>query len=697
MLLGKLFNHSRLRIKPYLLIGNILLFVTLNAIIIYSPFIPKNIELSINDISDTTITSPRYLAFESSVDKKVNKSTKKQIENSIAPVYSINKTINHAIIENIHVFFEDILSRNSNNYSIYIKQLLNEKDIQTLKSLEPNTLIQLKNETIETTNLILSSGIKEINETTLKATIQTKLSNYKPETHPIISKIILHYLQPNITIDHTQTQLIIKQALHSIIPQKTTYKQGQPIIYENEQVTAYHIEVFKALNMYDQKAKIKPFLGILLLTGFSFIILDRFIFLFYKKAYSLKKLTLVFLIITILNVFALFILKFLFTPKLGQLFFLIPIPLAAMLLTTLISTNIALLTGTLISAMIALMSHMHFETFIFLFISNCISAYFIRNTSKRSDLIIAGYKIGSMNILVILSLGLIAQQTNYSWYVINMLSGLGNGIASAMISLAILPYLEHFFKITTNQTLLELSNLNHPILKRLMMDAPGTYQHSLMVANFSEAAAEAIGANAVLCRVGSYFHDIGKLKRPIFFSENQFSENNPHDTIAPRISKLIITSHVKEGLELAKKHKLPDSIQDIIEQHHGTSLLTVFYSHAIAKEGKKSSADEEFRYTGPKPQTKEAGIIMLADAVEAATRALKKPTPQKIESTINKIIKTKLDDKQLSECPLSFNEIFIIQSTFSYLLIGMKHSRVDYNKEIENLTTSSDFKSMSST
>ncbi len=594
-------------------------------------------------------------------------------------------------------FFEDILSRTPNTYSIYIKQLLNEKDIQTLKSLENKTLIQLKNEAIETTSLILSSGIKEINEKKLKTKIHTKLSNYKTETHPIISKIILHYLQPNITIDHTQTQLIIKQALNSITPQKTTYKQGQPIIYEHERVTAYHIEVFKALNMYNQKAKIKPFLGILLLTGFNFIILDRFILLFYKKAYSLKKLTLVFLIITILNVFALFILKFLFTPKLGQLFFLIPIPLAAMLLTTLISTNIALLTGTLISAMIALMSHMHFETFIFLFISNCISAYFIRNTSKRSDLIIAGYKIGITNILIILSLGLIAQQTNYLWYGINILFGLGNGIASAMISLAILPYLEHLFKITTNQTLLELSNLNHPILKRLMMDAPGTYQHSLMVANFSEAAAEAIGANAILCRVGGYFHDIGKLKRPIFFYENQFSENNPHDTIAPRISKLIITSHVKEGVELAKKHKLPDSIQDIIEQHHGTSLLSVFYSHAIAKEGNNSSADEEFRYPGPKPQTKETGIIMLADAVEAATRALKKPTPQKIESTINKIIKAKLDDKQLSECPLSFNEIFIIQSTFSYLLIGMKHNRLDYDKEIENLTNNNDVKSTSKT
>jgi len=218
-----------------------------------------------------------------------------------------------------------------------------------------------------------------------------------------------------------------------------------------------------------------------------------------------------------------------------------------------------------------------------------------------------------------------------------------------------------------------------------MIDAPGTYQHSLVVANFAEAAAEKIGANPLLCRVGSYFHDIGKLKRPLFFSENQFSSTNPHEKLAPRVSASLITAHVTDGLMLAKKHKLPPCLCDIIEQHHGTSLLHLFYTQ---EQHHSSSAtdDNAFRYPGPLPTTKEAGIVMLADTIEAAARALPDPTPEKIDALISKLIKEKCDEKQLIYCPISLKDIHIIGQTIAHLLRSLSHSRLDYDAELAKLT-----------
>ena len=682
-----IFHINKKQLNRYAIYGLLALSIIINTAIIYSPFIPQNIDLEINDIALSTITSPRYLEFESNSDKSVNKKAEKNIIDTITPVYSINQTINSAIIENIVLFFDDISSNSTNQFSIYISQILSTEDTYYLKSLSHDTLQQLKSDTLSIANQFLSNGIKEINRDAIKNTIPKLLESYNPTLQDISYKIIIHYLQPNLTIDQQQTNLIIKQALSSQNKQKTIYKEGQPIIYEGERVNETQIEVFKALNIYNSKASYIELFGIFIFTFIGIIILDRFIHNFYKRAYSLKYICLTLLVLTLLVLIGRLTLLSTYLPSNILTYLLIPISISSMLLTFLVSSNIALITGSLISLFISLLFNMDFNVFIFLFLSTCFSTFVVLKSYKRSDLIVSGYFIGAFNICCIVAIGLISKETTYSWYGFNALFAFGNGVFSAMVTLAILPYFELLFKITTNQTLLELANLNHPLLKRLMMDAPGTYQHSLMVANLSEAAAESIGANNILCRVGSYFHDIGKLKRPVFFSENQFTQDNPHETIAPRISKMIILSHVKEGVELAIKHKLPTILKDLIEQHHGTSLLSVFYTQAISKEGELPSTDDEFRYPGPKPQTKEAGIIMLADSVEAATRSIEKSTPQKIENMINKIFKDKLDDLQLSDCPLSLNEVFMIKSSFLYLFRGIQHNRVDYVKEVEKLNS----------
>src|SRR6266550_3564095 len=253
---------------------------------------------------------------------------------------------------------------------------------------------------------------------------------------------------------------------------------------------------------------------------------------------------------------------------------------------------------------------------------------------------------------------------------------IGNGILTATLVGGALPILENLFQITTDISWLEASDLNHPLLRRMTIEAPGTYHHSLVVANLAEAAAEAIGANATLCRVCSYFHDAGKLVKPEYFTENMSFERNPHDDLAPTMSALIIIAHVKEGIDLALKHRLNQRIIDIIQEHHGTSLVYYFYQRAIqqqedARAGGKimnireedipEVQEESFRYSGPKPQTKESAIVSLADIVESASRSLEKPTPQKVEQLINELIEERIADGQLDECDLTLGDPLLDQ------------------------------------
>jgi putative nucleotidyltransferase with HDIG domain len=249
--------------------------------------------------------------------------------------------------------------------------------------------------------------------------------------------------------------------------------------------------------------------------------------------------------------------------------------------------------------------------------------------------------------------------------------------------MGVLPYLENIFGITTSIKLLELANPSQPLLKKLMTEAPGTYHHCIMVGNLGEAAAEAIGANGLEVRLGAYYHDIGKLKRPYFFAENQFSGNNPHNNMTPQLSTLIITSHVKDGIEMAKEAKLPPIIIQMIAQHHGDSLVSFFYSKA--KETDPQAKERDYRYEQPKPQTKEAAILMMADTVEAAVRSKKNATPGQIEGFIRTLIKGKLNDGQFDECELTFRDLELIAEAFTRVINGIYHKRIEYPPQANEL------------
>ena len=321
---------------------------------------------------------------------------------------------------------------------------------------------------------------------------------------------------------------------------------------------------------------------------------------------------------------------------------------------------------------------------------------------RRSKLIRAGIGVGLAIWLLSLTFGLIGPinwlfPTANDWGMIGLQSALavGNGILTATLVGGALPILENLFQITTDISWLEASDLNHPLLRRMTIEAPGTYHHSLVVANLAEAAAEAIGVNATLCRVCSYFHDVGKLVKPEYFTENMAFGRNPHDDLAPTMSALIIIAHVKEGVDLALKHRLNQRIIDIIQEHHGTSLVRYFYQRALQQHedalagGKIMRLREDdvpkvheasFRYSGPKPQTKESAIVSLADTVESASRSLVKPTPQKIETLVNELIEERISDRQLDECDLTLGELKTIADRFRFTLLSMLHSRIAYPK-----------------
>ena len=328
---------------------------------------------------------------------------------------------------------------------------------------------------------------------------------------------------------------------------------------------------------------------------------------------------------------------------------------------------------------------------------------------RRSRLIRAGFFVGLAIWLLSLTFGLIGPinwfyPTVNDWGMLGMQSALaiGNGIITAMIVGGALPMLENLFGITTDISWLEASDLNHPLLRRMTIEAPGTYHHSLVVANLAEAGAEAIGANATLCRVCAYFHDVGKLVKPEYFTENMAFGRNPHDDLAPTMSALIIIAHVKEGVDLALKYRLNQRIIDIIQEHHGTSLVRYFYQRALQQHedalagGKIMRLREDdvpevheasFRYPGPKPQTKESAIVSLADTVESASRSLVKPTPQKIETLVNELIEERISDRQLDDCDLTLGELKTIAERFRFTLISMLHSRIAYPKATGKTTT----------
>ena len=315
---------------------------------------------------------------------------------------------------------------------------------------------------------------------------------------------------------------------------------------------------------------------------------------------------------------------------------------------------------------------------VYTFAGSLTAAFSVIRCKKRSALLRGGLYVIIANIILSLILLLANGDLFTAKTGIAVVFAIFSGVTVSAIVSMLLPLLEYVFKITTDISLLELLDLNQPLMKSLMITAPGTYHHSVIVGNLVESAAEAVGVNPLLARVSSYYHDIGKIKMPDYFVENQSNEPSKHDRLTPHMSSMIIINHVKEGVELAKHSKLPQSIIDIIRQHHGDALITYFYQKAKGLEQEKATSMDEYRYPGPKPQTRVAALVMMADAVEASSRVLNDPTASRIAALVDKIINHIFLEGQLDECELTLKDISEIKKRFSYILTSIFHKRIDY-------------------
>ncbi len=358
--------------------------------------------------------------------------------------------------------------------------------------------------------------------------------------------------------------------------------------------------------------------------------------------------------------------------------FVIPISGMTLLVSLLLGEQPAIMFSISMSFICGMLYQFKLEYLFYHFFGSIVAVVLTERIKHRQDITYAGLKIAIVNIFLILILTLLGN-LEFSKIFENLCWAFANGIISAVLVLGLLSPLEIFFSRITNIKLLEFADFNQPLLKKLMMEAPGTYHHSLIVASLAEQSASAIGANPLLVRVGAFYHDIGKLVKPEYFIENQIAMENPHDFIQPSMSGVVVISHVKEGVNLAKENNLDKPIIDIIEQHHGTSLMHSFYQKALENIGE--AKEDSFRYPGPKPKTKESAILMLADSCEAAVRALENPSVGRIKDIVEKVINNKFTDGQLDEAPLTLADLHKIAECMINILTGIHHSRVDYEQK----------------
>jgi len=470
-----------------------------------------------------------------------------------------------------------------------------------------------------------------------------------------------------------------------------TIKRGEIIVREGERINEEHLKKISALNalekreMFTVKKIFSFFLLIFLLITIVFEYAEKNI---KKFILSVKDLffSAIFTVLSIILVKICFLVfEYYAQSHIAQLFYLIPMFLFGIVLRIVLFSEAAIVFSAIFAIVLGFAFENSLAVFLYAFVGNVLASYFSGKCENRNTILKAGLYTSLLTGLLVLILNVVLGHSPGNipvWIGFIML----NGVASSFIALGILPVIESVFDYTTDIKLLELANLENPLLEDMMLNAPGTYHHSIVVGNLSKAAAESIGAHPLLTRVAAYYHDIGKLKMPHYYIENRVGDEDAHQGLTPNMSALIILSHVKEGVELAQKNKIGTKITEIIRQHHGTTLVSYFYSVAKEMEDPDLHVIEEkdFRYSGPKPQTKEAGIIMLADAVEAASRILEDPTPKRIENHVQNIIENIFLDGQLDDCELTLKDLHAIQRSFIAILIGIFHQRIEYPERTPN-------------
>lgn len=501
--------------------------------------------------------------------------------------------------------------------------------------------------------------------------------------------VLRKLLRPNLTFNKNETEARKRQAAAEIKPVLFQVKKGEMIVREGERVSEEQIKKLLALrDVGSDYSFLRTATGLLLLTILLTFTCHRFAKRNIRK-YRPDNRDLLFLVTTFIGQFVLIKLAIFISTALESAFpyiesttyyYLLPFAVGAMLVRIVLNSEVALIFSLLSALLLGVLFGNSLAITVYALVGNLTGAHWVRHCKERATLYRAGMWVSLVNVVVILAIYLMGGQHFDVQLLYKLSFGLIGGFVCAVVINGTIPLVESAFKYTTDIKLLELANMNTPVLRELMVQAPGTYHHSVIVGNLVESAAEAINANPLLARVAAYYHDIGKIRKPLYFIENIGGLENRHDKLSPSMSALILLSHVKDGAELAREHKLGEPLVDIIRQHHGTALIKFFYDRAKSKSdpGVQQIDERDYRYPGPKPQTREAALIMLADAVEAASRTLADPTPARIQGMVQKIINNIFIDGQLDECELTLKDLHNIAKSFNRILAGIFHHRVDY-------------------
>ena len=531
--------------------------------------------------------------------------------------------------------------------------------------------------------MVNSGGVAEENLAQAKNAILAEINNNYTATKLDVLEELFNDIPyyATLKVDTEATETAKAKILATVTPVYRTILKGEMIVSKGQVITEEQYDILYLMGYADEVniSKIAGSLAIILLVllGITIIYMRTFCKDKYRDLGYMQILMLTVLVLVILDELILSVTVSPSADISAQIGFLLPSAMGTMLVATLFNPNMAVFFNGIFAIFAGILTG-DVQFVLLSLISGMVGAIGIIRLTERSDLYKTALYIALINVIAIGAWGIL-NRTIWDVIWVGMLFGILNGVFSAVLTLGLLPLIESMFGVTTSIKLLELSNPNQPLLKKLMLEAPGTYHHSVMVGNLGEAAAEAVGADGLIVRVGAYYHDIGKIKRPYFFTENQFNGENPHDKISPTLSALIITSHVKDGVEMATEAKLPPMIIDMIAQHHGNSLISYFYQKA--KETDEEVREEDYRYEQHKPQTKEAAILMMADTVEAAVRSKTGATPGQIEGFIRTLIKGKLNDGQFDECDLTFKDLDKIAETFGRVINGMYHKRIEYPAE----------------
>ena len=678
--------------------------------------------LQIGDIAPKTIRSTVNLLVE---DKEATKQRMEEAMNNVPPVFDYNSQL---FLNTTNVLKKALFSINKDNPKA------SEKEFFSILKIKPNTslykrIIRFKPEDIFRPaqdaleilqNYYIVSSVRALYKFTPDKIIIRDIKNPKEERllnkdnvidvtrakiiaynrlRDMVDNVVLRntiwdlisqLIAPNLTFNSLATQQKKEEAAKKVNKVFFKISKGEIIVRSGDVITKADYLKLNALNSLKQKQNtyIKFIANILI-----FIIISIVLFKIYEttKARKNKWITITrtlaiveTLIIIQILIFKLFnylsnVISF-SNVSISQsaILFGMPFAVASMITAIMVDFELAFLVSILFGITSWLSTSLEMASYIgiYVFLGNVISIFGIKKEKTRTGIIKAGLYVSLSNIVFIALLYLLRNNEITKATVIDFSFGIASGILSSIIVSGLLPVLEFIFNITTDIKLLELGNLNNPLLKELAIKAPGTYHHSIVVSSMAEAASSEIGANPLIAKVGSYYHDIGKIKKPMYFIENQTDGKNPHDKLKPSISALIIKNHVKYGVGIAKKHRLGNYIIDIIQQHHGTSLIKYFYNKA--KESGMNPKKEDFRYPGPKPQTKEAGIVMIADEVEAASKTLSNPTVSHLTEFVREITNKIFLDGQLDECELTLKDLNKIVNSFVKVLVGIFHHRIEY-------------------